>query len=253
MKVFTLLTFILMVGCGSIYVPPSPLSAPIESGNVALIIDVSDNPTHTHIGTTVFNNFAKTYDYSWDMNNEIHKTIKSVIEGQTNLNVVVIDASANEGLPILVSVKDKQWVYADNSENARAQMQSENIVALIRIKEEPSLVDSECGAYGCVDRYSRGQGIYSRTFLGISRYKAAPSYSILVETLQPPMVVTKLKSVRVLSDSLGLDLRGPAKPQSVSNITEAEFKHAKRLILRNIEDLSHELANVLNGKAVVSK
>ena len=62
-----------------------PNRAPCEAG---------DSLGHTHIGTTVFNNFEKKYSYSWNLGEDVTRTIDRTVRG-AGLEVVISGRKAS--------------------------------------------------------------------------------------------------------------------------------------------------------------
>ena len=59
-----------------------PVSKPVAppKQKVGVWVSAKTFPTHTHIGTTKFNNFTKEYSYDWQLNNTLYSTFKKAIE-----------------------------------------------------------------------------------------------------------------------------------------------------------------------------
>jgi hypothetical protein len=242
---------LILTGCESIYVPPSPIVSPINQGKVALLVDVKSNPTHTHIGTTVFNNFSKQYPYEWQLGEKIYTLLESDIEKKSNLKVVNLKDLGmkvpTENLWDFVVIKDKQWFANEKLNSIRKQLKQQNIIAIVKIVEKPLPVAFECTGGGCVDRYSEGYGLYTRSLLGFTRYEAAPSFDIAIELLDPVVDIEKFDSISKVSSSLGLPIKGFKKPNDFKNISELEFEPVKRAILENMQNLSQLLTDFFNG------
>lgn len=249
--IFLVIGLLILTGCESIYVPPSPVVSPINQGKVALFVDVKSNPTHTHIGTTVFNNFSKEYPYEWQLGEEIYTLLQTDIEENSNLEVVNLKELGmnvpTQDLWDFVVIKDKQWTANKELDSIKERLRQQNIIAIVKIIEKPLPVAFECTGGGCIDRYSEGYGLYTRSLFGLTRYEAAPSFDMAIELLDPVVDIEKFSSISKVSSSLGLSIKGFKKPKQFKNISESEFEPVKRAILENMRKLSQLLTEFFNG------
>ncbi len=65
MKLIALACCLVLVLAGCATSLPIPSFETKHGDRVGLLVDIGDVPSHTHIGTTVFNNFERKYPYQW--------------------------------------------------------------------------------------------------------------------------------------------------------------------------------------------
>lgn len=78
-------------GCASRYVPPTPAYKMKQNSKVGVLVLTKDTPTHTHVGTTIFNNFVKEYDFQWQLKQSIFEQFKNTIESNSEIQVVDLE------------------------------------------------------------------------------------------------------------------------------------------------------------------
>jgi hypothetical protein len=85
---------LLLSGCASLAPPPPRPAAGLGAGaKVGLLVAVEPSATHTHVGTTVFNNFAHDVAMPFDLAAHIRDSLTTQLSA-TGAQVVTIDASA---------------------------------------------------------------------------------------------------------------------------------------------------------------
>jgi hypothetical protein len=89
MKVWLALALsLLLSACATTYVPPTPsMNLPAKT-KIGVLVVAGDNVNHSHIGTTVFNNFNTSYPFQWQMSNSIFDTLKAQLERPERFEVV---------------------------------------------------------------------------------------------------------------------------------------------------------------------
>ena len=75
-----------------------PVSKPVAppKQKVGVLVSAKKFPTHTHIGTTKFNNFTKEYSYDWQLNNTLYSTFKKAIEQNSRFTAVDISSMVDD-------------------------------------------------------------------------------------------------------------------------------------------------------------
>ena len=247
----------LATGCASLYVPPVPEYALPENTKVGLLVAVSEYPKHTHIGTTIFNNFTKEYEYAWNMEEAVFQTYKEEIEDTTGFNVInlrdhgVVDTADLD----FVGVEEKQWSVVDANSDSRNSLMEKGIYAVVSISEAPTLASLECSSYGCTEHYSQGYGLFTRSFLGISSYVASASFIISTEIIQPPIDIGIQKDMREVTkfDNKNRTLSDFKGPAEFKNITEDELAPVKDEILEYIKSVATITSRYLKGSDQTNK
>lgn len=235
-------------GCASLHVPEVPQHAIPANANVGLLINVGDNPTHVHVGTTILNNFNKKLPYDWNMKEAIFQTYKTQIESSTSLKVIDLhDYGIKRASQVdFVDVKDKQWSVVEANSSLRNSLMDKNLYAVITVTEKPTLASLECGAGGCSERYVDGFGVFSRSFLGIKNFTATAAFDITAEVIQPPVDLARQPA---LSDLASFQKKSKLitelKPQNLKNITDQELAPVKAHILQYIQTVAEATSDFL--------
>lgn len=244
----TLCVSIIVSGCASLHVPEVPPHAVPANASVGLLIDVGDNPTHAHVGTTIFNNFIKKYPYNWNMKEAIFQTYKEVIESTTNLKVINLDSYGVKSASQLdfVDVKDKQWSVVEANSQLRNKLTENNLYAIITVTEKPTLARLECGAGGCNERYIDGFGLFSRGFLGITNYSATAAFDITAEIINPPVELSSQQSLRNLAHfERKTKIISGFKPEDINNISNEELAPFRQHILKYVATVAEATTEFL--------
>ncbi|MBV1928905.1 MAG: hypothetical protein KUG81_05275 [Gammaproteobacteria bacterium] len=250
---YTIIVFLLIVttGCASLYVPPLPQYSLPKNAQIGLLVTASEFPKHTHVGTTVFNNFAKDYEYQWRMEEFIFNEYKQEIEKSTGFSVVNLRDLGVENAAELnfVGVKDKQWSLIEGNSQLRDTLIEKGIYAVVSISEVPTLASLECSQFGCTEHYSQGYGLFTRSFLGIDRYMASASFSISVEIINPLADIAVQKGMRdILRFSNKNKIISDFKdPEDFKNISEQELSPIKNEILSYIKSVAAATSRYLSG------
>lgn len=249
--VFLVLVGLLTSGCATRFVPPVDNVALPKTAKVGVFIDVGEHPTHTHIGTTIFNNHVKRYPYDWQLKQSLFDKIKTQIELQTGLEVVALNAPLVSDFAELdfVSVREKQWSYIERRTALRETLAEQGIQAIIALRETRTLAELNCSQYGCAEFYSEGVGLFTRSFFGMDRYYASSSFEISAEILNPAIDLGMLDALWDMTIYSGKNvlLDGFSDPADFKNITEQEMLPVKAGVMDYIHKLTSQIAQYLNG------
>lgn len=251
---FMALMAIVIAGCASTYVPPTTGYKAPEKSKVGILVVAKENPSHTHVGTTIFNNFSKEYDYDWKLKENIFKIFEDKIEGGTTYDVVDISNLVSESDTLtFVDVVNKEWVFNEKSASTREKLAAEGITAVVVIKETSTLAAMECGMYGCSEHYSQGYGLFTRSFLGMDNYMASASFAISIETIDKPVDITRLEHVKETQTYLAKNktLEDFAAPADFENITEEELAPVKAALIEYFDNLAGMTRQFLVGNEQV--
>ncbi|QPB81746.1 hypothetical protein CWC22_001460 [Pseudoalteromonas rubra] len=248
---FSPIVILFLSGCVSTFIPPVENFQPVNNPKVAVLVQVQDQFTHTHYGTTIFNNFVKKYDTNPSIKAEIFATIKSKLEAEVNAEVVpleeIIDAQEEE--LNLVAIVDKKWKYTYEGERVREALLSEGVTATIVIREMPRVAQLTCTQFGCVEFISQGHGLFTRSFLGLDSYYSAASYHVSAEIISQPVDLTVLPGLSRFNRMMGqfneLDIEDPA---DFSNLDGSFFIPVRAELTRYFEQLAFEVSVYLEGK-----
>lgn len=248
---FLFLVMLLASGCATRFVPPVENVSMPKDSKIGVFIDVGDHPTHTHIGTTIFNNHVKQYPFDWQLQQGIYDAIKHRVESQTGLEVVLLDGALVSDFSDLniITVKDKQWSVSQTSSELRDSLLAQGIRATIAIKEARTLAELNCSQYGCMEFYSEGYGLFTRSFFGMDRYYASSSFDISAEILDPAIDMVLLDELWDMTLYQGKNnlIEGFNDPVDFNNLTEAEMKPVRQGIIEYVEKLASQISQYLNG------
>ena len=245
---FVVCVSMILSGCATLHVPEMPQLTIPANAKVGMLINVGENPTHTHVGTTLLNNFSKTLPYDWNMKETIYQAYKEQIESSTNLDVIDLHSYGIKTAAELdfVDIKNEQWSVIDANSKLRNNLTEENIYAVITVTEKPTLAQLECGAGGCSERYIDGFGLFSRSFLGIKNFTATAGFEVTAEVINPPVELSAQQTLRDLADYRQKSklIKG-FKPQNIKNITEQELEPIKTHILHYIQTVAAATSDFL--------
>ena len=236
---------VLLSGCAT--VPPAP-SFQLSSGDrVGIIVDVGEGPAHTHVGTTIFNNFTKQCDYDWGLEAAI---VESFTRSLSASGFEVVDLKAqgysHAQLTALVDAKNGGWAVSPERDEIVSQLlETENLRSVVVIGEDRVLAALECGAFGCVDRAMDAPGVFTRSILGLTGYTAVAAIDMNVYVLEPPVDLAQLKPLVGKMNKLAVPLPDYRKPEAFKNITLEEFEPVKLAIVDIVDKLSSEAASAL--------
>lgn len=71
-----LLASLMLLG-GCVTMPPPVAFRPVTDSRVGVLVKVDGLPTHSHYGTTIFNNFNKTYPFDWQLDGFVRAAVLS--------------------------------------------------------------------------------------------------------------------------------------------------------------------------------
>lgn len=254
-KLFSIVFMAIVVaGCASTYVPPTTGYKAPQQSKIGVLVVAKENPSHTHVGTTIFNNFSKEYEYDWQLKENIFKIFEDKIESGTTYDVVDISNLVSESDTLtFVDVVNKEWVFNEKSASTREKLIAEGITAVVIIKETSTLAAMECGMYGCSEHYSQGYGLFTRSFLGLDNYMASASFAISIETIDKPVDITRLEHVKETQTYLAKHkpLEDFADPADFENMTEEELAPVKAALIEYFDNLAGMTRQFLVGNEEV--
>lgn len=81
---------IVLIGCAGNYPAPPPKMNFSPTSRVGIINMIEDKITHVHVGTTVFNNFSKKYDFNFNFPLFVESELIQNIKNKCNYEVIKI-------------------------------------------------------------------------------------------------------------------------------------------------------------------
>lgn len=207
-------------------------------------------PVHTHIGTTVFNNFTKKYPHDWQLNQQVAETVKGAL---TRSGFTPVDLQ-KEGVSFvdvagLLQQTESGWKLGAGKEMTFNQMRERlQLKAVVALKESRVRAFMECGGGPCVDRMVEGSGLYSRSMLGMTNYLGVAAYKWNVYALDPLADLTTTASLRNALATPSFPIAGFKKPADFYNISAQEFAPVKDAVLKFVDGSVTEALKPLNPK-----
>lgn len=237
-----------LAGCAVF--PPLPTIVTARGDRIGVFVESGDTPLHTHIGTTVFNNFEKKYDYNWNLKTEITNIVQRSI---TSAGFIPIDLQAQgirySDVQGLIRPAGGKWEVPKDKDEALRRLRSDlRLKALVVLKEARVMTARECTGGPCSERYADGSGLYTRSFLNMTSYSAVAAYQWNVFVLDSPadtVLAEPLWSIVKMPSARILEFKSPA---NFDNLTEAEFAPVREAVLSFVEGASAAAVKSLNPK-----
>lgn len=186
-KIVLMLTLLLLTGC--VKQPDIPAYTISKSSKVGYLIQVKQFPIHTHIGTTIFNNFSKVYKYDWKMGSYIEHKLITKLSSVRHLKPINLSnfGFTAEDLNDMIIVSNGKWIVNPEKEAVYNRLTKMNIKALVVIYDDQKIATLECGAFGCTPHYAKGYGVFTRSILNLNSYMAATAFYTKLYLIKPPV------------------------------------------------------------------
>ena len=230
-----------------------PVSKPVAppKQKVGVLVSAKKFPTHTHIGTTKFNNFTKEYSYDWQLNNTLYSTFKKAIEQNSRFTAVDISSMVDDaGALDFVMGEGNNGAFNDKQNTLRKSLLDKGIATVIIVEEAPTVAITECGTYGCSEHQSKGFGLFTRSFLGTDHYIASASFNVSIERLDEPVDILTLPVFTEFQDDALKNERVEdfTPPDNFDEITEQELAPIKNTIVNYFDRLATAVGKYLSGQ-----
>tara|TARA_B100000745_G_scaffold300118_1_gene252848 strand:- start:1381 stop:2286 length:906 start_codon:yes stop_codon:yes gene_type:complete len=230
-----------------------PVSKPVAppKQKVGVLVSAKKFPTHTHIGTTKFNNFTKEYSYDWQLNNTLYSTFKKAIEQNGRFTAVDISSMVDDaGALDFVMGEGNNGSFNDKQNTLRKSLLDKGIATVIIVEEAPTVAITECGTYGCSEHQSKGFGLFTRSFLGTDHYIASASFNVSIERLDKPVDILTLPVFTEFQDDALKNERVEdfTPPDNFDEITEQELAPIKNTIVNYFDRLATAVGKYLSGQ-----
>ena len=230
-----------------------PVSKPVAppKQKVGVLVSAKKFPTHTHIGTTKFNNFTKEYSYDWQLNNTLYSTFKKAIEQNSRFTAVDISSMVDDaGALDFVMGEGNNGSFNDKQNTLRKSLLDKGIATVIIVEEAPTVAITECGTYGCSEHQSKGFGLFTRSFLGTDHYIASASFNVSIERLDKPVDILTLPLFTEFQDDVLKNERVEdfTPPDNFDEITEQELAPIKNTIVNYFDRLATAVGKYLSGQ-----
>lgn len=230
--------------------PEMPKIATNRGDRVGLLVDVGDNLSHMHVGTTVFSNFSKRYDYNFNLQSDVTRTIEKSLRDAGLVAVDLRSAGLSHAdLSGLIQITDEKWQIAAGKESVAQRLRNElGLKAVLVLKEARVLAALECFGGPCTERYMDASGMFTRSFMGATGYSAIAAYRWNVFVLDPVADTARTDTFRKITGIPAIRLRDFNTPADLNNLTERELAPIRDAILKLTEDATVEAVKTLNVK-----
>lgn len=236
---------LLVSGCASFSGPPRPPEAVLEKGRVGLLLEMPEQVVHTHVGTTVFNNFSREYDFDPNLTQDFKRHLSEHLV-EVGLEPVVIENSALAGFDgHVVGLREATWSIANEADSVGEIRSQNRLDALIRVWPiKRHLVAMECSNMGCNDRYAEGPGLYTRGIFGLLQSMAVPGVGYEVILFEPLFNLASYKPLRSIEGfgSRATLIEDFKRPDDLKNLSDAELRAVRDAIAARLEDLAEAIA-----------
>ena len=218
---------------------------------IGIFINANEFPSHTHIGTTKFNNFTKEYSYDWQIASTLFNKLKTAIEQSSRFEVVDVSPKVKGAWQLDFVVKQNDnWSFNENQNALRKSLLADGVTKIIIVQEAPTVAITECGTYGCSEHESKGFGLFTRSFLGTDYYIASASFDFSIESLDKPVDIATQPLFKELQDDAMKNVRIEefVPPEDFDELTEKELAPIKISIISYIDRLAETVAKYLSSQ-----
>lgn len=249
-KVLLLAGVLLVSGCASFTGPPRPPEAVLENGRVGIVLKMPEQVVHTHIGTTVFNNFSREYDFDLNLTKDFERQLSDNLV-KAGLEPVAIENSAlAEFDGHVVGLRDSIWYIKNEAESVAGIRTEYRLDALIRVWPiGRHMVAMECSSMGCNERYAEGPGLYTRGIFGLLQSMAVPGVAFEVILFEPVFELSSYKPLRTVK-GFGLNatvIDDFSRPDDLKKLSDAELRAVRDAITVRLETLAEAIASGLTS------
>ncbi|MDY6976409.1 MAG: hypothetical protein SVW51_09320 [Pseudomonadota bacterium] len=216
-----------------------------------MFINANEFPSHTHIGTTKFNNFTKEYAYDWQIASTLFTELKTAIEQSSRFEVVDVSPKVKGAWQLdFVVQQNGRWSFNENQNALRKSLLADGVTKIIIVQEAPTVAITECGTYGCSEHESKGVGLFTRSFLGTDSYIASASFDFSIESLDKPVDIATQPLFEELQDDAMKNVRLEefVPPEDFDEATEKELAPIKNSIISYIDHLAETVAKYLSSQ-----
>ena len=241
----------LLASCAT--APPAPKVKIASGTRVGYWLQLDETPTHSHVGTTILNNFVLPSGETWPLTNVLRDALEQALRRQAGMEPVDLQAQGfrPDQLAGLVIQKDKEWIANAGKSETFVKLARQGIRAVVLVQPHTGLhtVGLECSQFGCTERKADGTGLYSRSLFMLDHYAAVPALSVQVYTLTPFANLAaygEIKELNTLEKAL-IPLKGFADPDHMRVMTPLEWQPVRTALEDNLRSISQMIATALAG------
>lgn len=239
-----LVLVLILSGCAA----PLPKMATPAGSKIGLLVEGDNPPTplHTHLGMTVFGHFTKQYDYQWDLQPKVYRTIENRIQ-QSGFNVVDLRTLGVQHSEItgMVVNANGNWTVPVNKQVMVKKLREEmGLAGVIVLKQKRVYTDISCFSYGCIESYATNSGLFSMNWVLTIAYKGVLAYEWEVYNLEPPAAIGHHLDYLLRVPVMAIpNFKDPVNPE---NITEEEFRPVRDALLKFVDKVTSEAIALMN-------
>ncbi|SRR5712692_6100852 len=234
---------LVLTGCA----PLIPSFETKRGDRVGILVDIGNNPVHTHEGTTFFTNFEKKYPYQWHLDSAVTEVPKNSL---SKAGFAVIDLETDglrySDVTSLIVWDGEKWKPGPGKENTvRELVERRGLRAVVVVKETPIGIG---GSVVKPPHSANASGLYTDGSLD-TQYKAVAAFRLNVYVLNPLANISEANPLLIWTIRKRVTpLTNFPAPANFEQITEAEFLPVRDVILKFSEQMAVEIAKALNPK-----
>ena len=236
-------------------------SIPLVVKKVGYLVNVSEYPLHTHIGTTKLTNFEKRYRFGWRIPAYIHNRLRSEFNTLRNVKLVNLAKYGIRADEVngLLSYADGRWGVRRGKESAYAKLTSRlGLSSIIIINEGEKQALNDCGMLGCKKLNAKGYGLLTQSFLNRDDFYSATAFFVHIYKLKPTISLDpkiaeinhsqKMTLVAISKNSQAEPNKiGFVYPKHFKNWTEREFAPFRLPLIKYIDGMSRKIVDIVRS------
>ena len=255
-KIFIfLLTLTFITSCASLGIPKvTEFKIPPGSKIGFLVEEEVTFPTHRHVGTTVFNNFSKSYENEkWVLKPLIEENLYKYLSKDDLYKVVNLE---DEGISYsdiggLIVYKNGQWVVDSSKSSSFEKLKNQlGLDAVIVVKEQEVLAYLECAGGPCTSWTINSSGLFTRSFLNIKNYWAVAAFDTNIYIINTPTNAAVCESFRKFEDLRSSNIRHSFKPKNLKEITSEEWAKVKNQVDTYLNSMTEMIPGLLTNGCI---
>jgi hypothetical protein len=251
-------------GTASISIPPSNQangSVHLVVKKVGYLVNVSEYPLHSHIGTTKLTNFEKRYRFGWRIPTYIHNRLRSEFNTLRNIQLINLAKYGIRADEVngLLSYADGQWGVKRGKESAYAKLTSRlGLSTIVIINEGEKQALNDCGMLGCKKFNAKGYGLLTQSFMSEDKFYSATAFFVHIYKLKPiisldPKIAEinhsdKMTLVAISKNSQAQPNKiGFVYPKHFKNWTQREFAPFRLPLIKYIDGMSQKIVDIVRS------
>lgn len=187
---------------------------------------------HTHIGTTVFNNFSKSYPYRWGLDSAVAQELTQSLTG-AGFEVVDLEKEGVRFSDVspLAEAEGGTWRIVPGKESRVPDWKRQGLRAIVVVKEGEVMADIECLGGPCSERDMYASGLFTRSFFGATRYKAVAAFQLNLVLLDPVADLAKAGALNELMMFPAVPMSRDFSLENFSQASEADLAPVRAAVL----------------------